>query len=175
MKEISVEELNENPFKLIGKDWMLITAEKAERTNMMTASWGGLGLLWGKNVATVYIRRSRFTKTFIDDGNYFSLCVLGEENRKALAYCGKVSGRDEDKVAGSGLSVEMAEIDCDGEKVSIPYFKESRLVLLCKKLYCQEMNAESFTEKGKNLPDQFYADGDWHVTYVAEIVKVLKK
>ena len=120
MKEIQPEELNENPFKLIGQDWMLITAEKDARTNMMTASWGSLGVLWGKNVATVYIRRSRFTKGFIDDGETFSLCVLGEEYRKQLAYLGQASGRNEDKVAASGLTVEKAEVLEDNSTISVP-------------------------------------------------------
>lgn len=167
MKEILPEELNENPFKLIEKDWMLITAEKDNRTNMMTASWGGLGIMWGKKVATIYIRRSRFTKTFIDTGNTFSLCVLGEEYRSQLAYCGKASGRDEDKVSKSGLHVEHSN--------GVPYFSESRLVLICKKLYAQEMNAESFTEAGKDIPSKTYADNDWHTMYIAEIEKILIK
>ncbi len=177
MKEIKAEELKENPFKLIGQDWMLITAQKEDRTNMMTASWGGMGVLWGKNVATVYIRRSRFTKGFVDDGDTFSLCVLGEEYRKQLAYLGKASGRDEDKVAGSGLTVEMAELELEGgqNKASVPYFKEARLVLICKKLYAQEMKTECFTKYGKDIPSQMYSDDDWHTTYVAEIVKILKK
>ncbi|MCR5062695.1 MAG: flavin reductase [Treponema sp.] len=175
MKEIQPEELNENPFKLIGQDWMLITAEKDARTNMMTASWGGLGVLWGKNVATVYIRRSRFTKGFIDDGETFSLCVLGEEYRKQLAYLGQASGRNEDKVAASGLTVEKAEVLENGSTISVPYFKESRLVLVCKKLYAQEMKADCFTKAGKNIPSQMYADDDWHTIYVGEIVKVLVK
>ena len=171
MNQIKPEQLNENPFNLIGKDWMLITAEKEGRTNMMTASWGGLGVLWGKNVATVYIRESRFTKTFIDDGDFFSLCVLGEEYRKQLVYLGKASGRDEDKVAGSGLTV--AHTDCSAGNV--PYFKESRLVLVCKKLYAQKMEADCFTKYGKDIPNQMYADNDWHTIYVAEIEKVLIK
>lgn len=175
MKEITAEELNENPFKLIGKDWMLITAEEAGRTNMMTASWGGMGVLWGKNVATVYIRRSRFTKGYIDKGDYFSLCVLGEEYRKQLAYCGKASGRDEDKVSASGLTVEHAQVDSDGQKISVPYFKEARLAIVCKKLYAQEMSAACFTKFGKDIPAQMYADDDWHTTYVAEIQKILVK
>ena len=62
MKEIKAQELNENPFKLIGDDWMLITAEKDGKVNTMTASWGGLGVIWGRNAATVYIRLSRYTK-----------------------------------------------------------------------------------------------------------------
>lgn len=41
---------------MIGKEWLLITAEKDGKANTMTASWGGVGVLWGKNVATLYIR-----------------------------------------------------------------------------------------------------------------------
>jgi flavin reductase (DIM6/NTAB) family NADH-FMN oxidoreductase RutF len=177
MKEIKPEELNENPFKLIGKDWMLITAQKAERTNMMTASWGGVGILWNKPVATVYIRRSRFTKGFVDDGDTFSLCVMPEEYRKQLAYCGKASGRDDDKVSACGFKVAYAETDAAGTDAApkVPYFEEARLVLVCKKLYAQEMAAQYFTKEGSSIPSQFYSDNDWHTTYVAEIVKVLIK
>ena len=176
MKEIKPEELNENPFKLIGKDWMLITAQKADRTNMMTASWGGVGILWNKPVATVYIRRSRFTKGFVDNGDTFSLCVMPEEYRKQLAYCGKASGRDEDKVTACGFKVAYADTgDVDPDLAKVPYFEEARLVLVCKKLYAQEMEAKCFTNEGSSIPSQIYSDNDWHTTYVAEIVKVLIK
>lgn len=175
MKEIAPEQLNENPFSLIGKDWMLITAEQDSRVNMMTASWGSLGVLWGKNVATIHIRQSRFTKGFVDGGDVFSLCVFGEEYRKQLAYCGKASGRDEDKVAACGFAVEHAQVECDGQKFSVPYFKEARLVLICKKLYAQEMKADCFTKFGANIPKEIYADNDWHTSYVAEIVTALEK
>ena len=175
MNKITAEELNENPFKLIDKDWMLITAEKEGRTNMMTASWGGLGILWGKKVATIYIRRSRFTKGFVDDGDSFSLCVLGEEYRKQLSYCGTASGRNEDKIAASGLTVEHSDFESDGNNFSVPYFAESRLVLVCKKLYAQEMKPECFTKYGKDIPSKMYADDNWHTIYVAEIEQVLVK
>ena len=54
-KKIDLSELTINPFKLIGKDWMLLTAGNAEKYNTMTASWGQLGVLWNKNVFTCYI------------------------------------------------------------------------------------------------------------------------
>ena len=171
-KEITPEELNENPFKLIGKDWMLITSEKDGRVNMMTASWGGVGVLWNKNVATIYIRNSRFTKGFIDDDDTFSLCVLDDTYRKELGYCGSKSGRDEDKVAATGLTVAHEKTEKNGE---CPYFSESRLVFICKKLYAQEMSAENFTKVGCDFPKTFYADNDWHTMYIAEIEKVLVK
>ena len=176
-KEINAEELNENPFKLIGKDWMLITAEKNERVNMMTASWGGLGVIWNKNVATIYVRKSRFTKEFIDDADTFSLCVLGEKYKKELSYCGSISGRNEDKVLATGLTVahENGTNDTSNTNGAVPYFCESKLVLICKKLYSQDMNAESFTAMGKDFPQKFYSDNDWHTMYIAEIEKILIK
>lgn len=167
MKEITAEQLQENPFKMIGKDWMLITAQKDDKINTMTASWGGVGVLWNKNVVTVYIRNSRYTKEFIDNGDRFSLCVLPESFRKELSYCGKISGRDEDKVAKCGFTV--------AHKDNVPYFEESKLVITCKKLYAQQLNAESFTEQGKELVQKCYSDNDWHVMYIAEIESVLVK
>jgi hypothetical protein len=41
---IKPEEIEDNVFKLIGAEWMLVTAGKKESFNMMTASWGGLGV-----------------------------------------------------------------------------------------------------------------------------------
>ncbi len=57
-KEVDIKSLTFNPFTKIGSEWMLITAGDQSGYNTMTASWGGLGVLWGKNVATCYIRRS---------------------------------------------------------------------------------------------------------------------
>ena len=42
----------------------------------MTVSWGGTGVLWGKNVVFIFIRESRYTKDFIDNGEFFSLFSL---------------------------------------------------------------------------------------------------
>lgn len=46
--EIAPKTLTENVFSLIGDRWMLITAGTPDRCNTMTASWGGLGVLWRK-------------------------------------------------------------------------------------------------------------------------------
>ena len=65
-REIKVNEIKNNPFEMIGTDWMLITAKRNDKVNTMTASWGGLGVIWNKNVVTVYIRPQRYTKEFIE-------------------------------------------------------------------------------------------------------------
>ena len=56
---------------------MLISAGTEDKWNTMTASWGAVGVMWGKPSATCYIRKkSRFTKEFVDAGEYFTLTVL---------------------------------------------------------------------------------------------------
>ena len=104
-KTIKPEELSENAFSTIGKDWMLITAEVDGKVNTMTASWGGLGVMWNKDVAYIFIRPQRYTKEFVDGSSHLSLSVLKEGFRKELTYLGTVSGRDEAKIEKAGLTI----------------------------------------------------------------------
>lgn len=165
MKEITCEDLKENAFQMIGKDWLLLTAKKDGKVNTMTASWGGVGIMWGKQVAFVFVRPQRYTKEFIDAGSELSISVLPEEYRKELNYFGTVSGRDEDKIGKSGLKVE--------EYGEVPYFEAARLAFICKKLYAQELKEECFVEK--EYVERWYPNKDYHTMYVVEIEKVLSK
>lgn len=166
MKEVNYKDLNINPFNLIGGEWMLVTAgNEQDGCNTMTASWGGLGCLWGHNdpVATIYIRPSRYTKTFIDKEDRFTLCVMDKSFKKQMAYLGSVSGRDEDKIANAGLTPVYTD--------NTTYFAEAKLVLICKKLYAQEL-----TESGFFYPEtieQSYPLRDYHTMYIGKIEKVL--
>lgn len=161
--EIKTEELNESPFKLIGKDWMLITAEKDDKVNTMTASWGGLGVMWGKDVAYIVVRPQRYTKEFIDNSDTFSLTFFDDEYKKTLGYLGKVSGRDEDKISNSNLTLNTCE--------NTPYFEEGKVVLVCKKLYGQYLDPKCFLEDG--IDERWYPEKDYHMLYIAEIKNVL--
>ena len=105
VKEISPFDFNESPFRVIGKDWLLVTGEYEGKSNGMTASWGGLGIMWGKPVAYIFIRPTRYTKEFVDKADGLSLSVFPEEYRKMMNYFGTVSGRDEDKIRKAGLTV----------------------------------------------------------------------
>ena len=159
--EIKAEELKDNPFDLIGKQWMLITAGNEERCNTMTASWGGVGIMWGKPTATAYIRDSRYTKEFVDREDYFTLAFFGEEHREALNLCGRVSGRDEDKIKEAGLTPYYV----DGTVA----FEEAKMIFVCKKVYVQRMGEENFVEKA-NL-DKWYADKDYE-KFLLEDIKI---
>ncbi len=164
-KEIGAVELKDNAFKMIGQDWMLITAKKEDKVNTMTASWGGLGVMWGKNVAYAVIRPQRYTKEFVDNSQEFSLSFLGEEYRKVLTYLGTVSGRDEDKISKSELTVV--------EDNNIPYFKEANTVLFCKNLFAQEIKPECLNNS--EVDYKWYPEKDYHTLYIAEITKVMVK
>ena len=165
-KEIAIEDLQLNPFQKISRLWMLITAGDELESNTMTASWGGLGIMWGKNVATAYIRPQRYTKEFVDNNDLFTLSFLPEEKREALNICGRVSGRDvEDKWAEAGLHPYYV----DGTTA----VEEAEMVLVCKKLYAQEMYPECFIET--ECDTKWYPQADYHTMYIAEIVKVLVK
>lgn len=164
-QEIKPEALSENPFQMIGKDWMLITAGTEESCNTMTASWGGLGVMWGKPVAFVVIRPQRYTKEFVDAGETFSLSFLPNEYQKTLGYLGTVSGRTENKIEKAGLTVAFDS--------NTPYFEEANTVLLCKKLFAQPYEADSFLYE--ETKEKWYPNEDYHVLYIAEIEKVLVK
>ena len=104
MKEINVRDIKESVVKLIANDWALLTAKDGEGCNPMTVSWGGIGELWGKDTATVYVRESRYTKRLIDNEKYFSLCFFNDTEKDALKFCGSKSGRDFDKIKETGLA-----------------------------------------------------------------------
>lgn len=165
MREITMEEVKESACKLIGKDWMLVAASDGEKVNAMTASWGGIGVMWGKDVAFLVIRPQRYTKELIDQSGHISLSFYGEEYRKMLNYMGTVSGRDEDKIQKSGLHTVF-----DGET---PYFEEASMVLITKKLYEQPYTPEGFHEEA--LKEKWYPANDYHTMYICEIEKVLIK
>ncbi len=166
LKEIGIQEFNYNPFEMIGKDWMLITAQKDGKVNTMTASWGGLGVIWNCNVAYIFVRQSRYTKEFIDSSDSFSLTFYDTEKyRKALAYLGSVSGRDENKIEKAGLTIEYTN--------GIPYFNEAKTVILCKKLSRHYLSPEGFISE--SVDSQYYKDKDYHDMYIGEIIQILKE
>ncbi|HIS52076.1 MAG TPA: flavin reductase [Candidatus Onthomonas avicola] len=162
LEKINVEQLDFNVFRAIGKQWMLVTAGKPGDCNTMTASWGGLGVLWGAPAATAYIRPQRYTKEFLDREAYFTLSFLPEQYRQALAYCGSHSGRDGDKWAATGLTTAAA--DCGAA-----YVEQAELVLVCRKQFCQRMDPACILDREADA--RWYPDHDYHDIYIGEITE----
>lgn len=154
-----------NPFESFSKDWVLITAKKGDKVNTMTAAWGGLGHVWNHDIVTIYIRPQRYTKEFVDGSDYFSICVLPESFRDKLVYLGRVSGKDEDKITKTGLTVEYTD--------GVPYFAEATLVYIAKKLYADDLEEKHFINH--EIVEKVYPEKDFHTLYIGGITKILKK
>lgn len=163
--ETSAKELNGfNTFSQIGEKWMLITAGNEEKFNTMTASWGMMGILWNKDVATAFVRPQRYTFEFLEKNDYYTLSFFESKYKKQLSYCGRNSGRNVDKIKETGLTPIFDE--------QAPYFKEASTVFICKKIYGQFISPEGFIDVDL---DKNYENKDYHKMYVGEIIKCLEE
>ena len=166
-QKIDPKKLDLNAFSAFQDRWMLVTAGTPEHCNTMTAGWGGLGILWRKPTATIYVRPQRYTSEFLDESDCFTLSFFPEQYREQLNYCGAKSGRDTDKIKDCGFTV------CAGEG-NAPYFGEADLVLVCRKTMRMPMDPSAVPEEArKNFyqgPEQGY-----HLIYWGEITEVLQK
>lgn len=164
MKKTELKTLgSENAFDLIGKEWMLVTAGNKEKFNTMTASWGGIGWLWNRPVAFVFIRPERYTHDFIEREGRLTLSFYKEEYRSILQFCGTKSGRDVDKVKETGLK----PVALDSGAMT---FEQARLTLDCRKLFKSPMSETNFIDK--SILAKWYGNqpgGSLHDVYVAEI------
>ncbi len=161
-QEISAKQIQGNLIQAIADEWMLITAGNQHGYNMMTASWGFAGEIWGEDSVIAVIRPQRYTLEFVKDNDYFTLTFYGK-NKAIHKICGTHSGRDVDKTALSGLTPVFSN--------NTVYFEEARLVLVCKKQYMQTMKKECFTDCE---PLSWYQD-DFHVMVIGKIEKVYIK
>jgi flavin reductase (DIM6/NTAB) family NADH-FMN oxidoreductase RutF len=165
-KSIKPEEITDNVFTLVGSDWMLVTAGSPDSFNTMTASWGGFGVLWNKNICWCVIRPGRYTYEFIEKSDSFTLSFFTEDYRDALNLCGTKSGRDIDKAAEAGLTPTA------GTMAGTTSFAEARLVVECRKLYFQDIDPKHFIDPAI---DRNYPEKDYHRMYIGEIVNCLVK
>lgn len=165
-KEIKFADVKENIVELIASKWGLVTAGTQDAFNTMTVSWGAAGELWGKDMATIYIRPQRYTKEFLDANDYFTLSFYPDDKKQRIhGICGSKSGRDIDKAAECNLT------PCFDE--SAPYFDEAELVLVCKKAAVGKFEPEQFVDG--TIEEKWYPQKDFHFIYYGEIIKVLVK
>lgn len=160
-KEIPIESLQINPFTLIGKEWALITAGNETEYNTMTASWGHMGVIWNKNVITVYVRPQRYTNEFMQKFDHFTLSFYPEKYKDALTFCGRHSGRHVNKAKEAHLNPIFEE--------NVTYFSEAKLVFVCKKIYEDRIDPTHFLQEDIHSK---YPEKDYHIVYMGEVEKV---
>lgn len=163
-KEIDIRDVKDSVVKLISNDWALVTAGDETAHNTMTVSWGGVGELWGQDVTFIFIRPQRYTLKFIEEQDYYSMCFFDEARKDALKLCGAVSGREHDKDKEAGIT------PCFDQ--AAPYYKEAKLVLICRKMAAQDMKSDGFLDP---KIEKWYPEKDYHRMFAGAIEKVLIK
>ena len=146
---------------------ILLTTKSGDKVNSMTIGWGFLGIQWGKPIFVVLVRESRYTKQMLEENPEFTINVpLGEIDRNILGICGTKSGRDMDKIAELGLTLE------EGKTVSVPAIKELPLTLECKVRYQQAQDPNGIPQdiNEHHYPkNETFPNGDYHTAYYGEI------
>lgn len=160
LKRISPNEISQNPFELIDDDWFLLSAGDMNSFNTMTASWGGMGILWNKPVVFCFVRPQRYTYKFMESNKLFTMSFFDERFRDALNLCGKISGRQTDKMKATGLK------PFESPEGSV-FYEQAKLMLECRKLYFSDITPENFLVEGI---DANYPKKDYHRMYIGEII-----
>lgn len=165
MQKIDVYSLEENFFHLMGKEWTLVTAGTKDHFNMLTTSWGSMGVLWNKPVAVVFIRENRYTREFIETNKYMTLSFYGTDrvSRQLLNVCGTKSGRDCNKVEETGLT----PMETDNGAIT---FAQARLTLEGRKIFSVPIEECNFIDRATY--EKWYNDnpgGEKHYAYFVEV------
>jgi flavin reductase (DIM6/NTAB) family NADH-FMN oxidoreductase RutF len=175
--EKSIRDFRGSPVQRIGEEWMLITAGNTQtgagKWNTMTASWGAFGVLWNKDVTFAFIRPTRHTRGFIDTNPLFTLSFFDKKHHRALAFCGEKSGRDYNKAIETGLTpIVFGKNVADGKVDGAIAFKEATDIIICRKIYTQDIDPANFLDSGIAVN---YPEKDYHRMYVGEALALLTR
>ena len=175
----AIETKDYKAFSMLEDRLALVTAGTIDDFNTCTVSWGSMGNVWGPNggdmsTVTVYIHPARYTQEFMAKYDTFTVSFFPESHRKALGYLGSHSGRDEDKVANSGLTPVAA-----GNGVT---FKEADVTFVCKKLYEHQFDEAHLADNVKEYyaanPSMYTQVGKdrWepHYMYIGKVVEAIE-
>lgn len=165
LPRIPIHDFTVSPHQLWNDRWLLLAAGDlaAEHFNMMTVAWGSFGTMWNRPFAQVVVRPTRHTYAFTEQYEGFTLTAFPERLRPVLKDLGTRSGRDMDKMRGSGLT------PVPGLEVAAPGFAEAELIVECRKLYWQDLEPSQFLDPAI---ETLYPEKDYHRVYFGEIVAV---
>jgi len=164
---IDMKSMTPEIFRVFGTQNALITAGDEQGCNTMTIGWCQLGRLWNVPVCTAYVRPERYTYQFMENQEYFTVSVFPADQKQTMIYCGTQSGRDVDKIKECGLTVRYGA-------GGAPFFEEAEWVLVCKKIYVQDMSESCVLDSGIVMP--FYGEaGGWHRIYTGLVVEAYSK
>ena len=161
-REVDYRTVLEETVRVMGEMGLLLAAQDAEgKPNAMTIGWATPGIIWGKPIMVVYVRPSRYTYKLIEETGAFTVCVPTPALKRAVAFCGSVSGRDHDKFTEMNLTATPAQ------HVQAPLIEECPIQFECVVVHRNDVIPEELTEE---IRTGAYAAGDFHRCYFGEIL-----
>ncbi len=144
----------------------LVTQGKGGYPNVMTIGWLTTGIVWGRPVAVVLVRPSRYSHTLLEETPYFSVNVPVETMQRELDLCGRCSGRDTDKFTQCGFT----SLSIEG--MPIPVIQECRAFLVCEVIQKTRVEPTAFSSP---VLAEFYPQDDFHSVYFGVIKRAGRK
>jgi flavin reductase (DIM6/NTAB) family NADH-FMN oxidoreductase RutF len=169
-QQISPEEISDNVFTLVGKDFFAITAGKGDRYNSMIGSGGGLGMLFKRPTTWCLIRADRYTLEMIQKEQTYTMSYFPEEFKKQMLFLGSKSG----KYSAKMQEVELTSVQMPSGDVS---FKEARLIMECVLTQITTPSPDDFyAREAKDYINEAYQEASDYRKYVfGEITRVWVK
>lgn len=151
---------------------VLLNTQDGGKFNSMVIGWGMAGVEWARPIFIVYVREGRFTREQLDATGTFTVSApVDRLPKEVFKVCGSLSGRDVDKVAEAGLTLEEPVAN------GVPGIAEAPLTLECRVLYRRLQDRELIPA---DIREEMYppdkpstepmANKDYHVAYYGEIV-----
>ena len=169
--EIAPDEITYNVFTLVGKDFPVVTVGNKDYYNSMTASGGGLVLLFRKPSTMLLFPQKRYTLELIEKERKYTLTYFSDKYKEQVMFLGSKSGRDSDKMQ----TVELTGIETPDGNMS---FKEAKLIIECKlsQIVVPNFPNDFYLQEDIDYLTEPYKDSGEHRRYVfGEITKVWKK
>jgi len=104
------------------------------RPNIITVAWVGVACSEPPMIS-IAIRKTRHSHKIISESGEFVINIAGEDQLKAVDFCGVVSGKEVDKFKEAGLTPLKAK------RVNVPLIKECPINLECSVRYTLELGS----------------------------------
>lgn len=111
---------------------LLCTVNSKGEYNVMTITWGLVGVLWSKPVFIAAVRPERYSYNFIEEVGEFTVNVSTPDMKEVVNFCGTQSGRDRDKFKACSLT------PLPGKKVRAPIIEECVIHYECRVIHRAE-------------------------------------
>ncbi|MGA9071422.1 MAG: flavin reductase [Terracidiphilus sp.] len=151
-KQISPEEISDDVFTLVGKVFPVITAGKKDYFNSMTASGGGMGILFRKPTTWCILQTGRYTLELMQKEQTYTLSYFPDEYKKQVMFLGSKSGRDSEKME----EVELTSVQTPSGNMT---FKEARLIIDCNltQITAPDLN-DFYSQEAREYVNEVYND-----------------